>query len=1119
MATKSVEVLWPSAKEETVEKKSEKIRVAAYCRLSTVVNEKHVYSLENQLNHYTYYIANHKDYKLMGLYYDGNISGTTINDRPGFKRLLRHCNEGLIDLVITKSISRFSRNAKDLLEVVDHLSELGIPVIFEKENINTLERKNKFYLTTLAGLSQEEIISISSNVTWSKNNRAESGEPIYRRLFGYEIILTRSGRKPKILDDEAEIVREIFRLFLNGMKINQIARLLTDKSVQTRNGQTIWTHSSVKYILKNRAYIGEQVINENRSIVAQKAYFLKGIDREIYVIRNAYPPIVNSEVFEKAQEKISTVKPIRFKEMDMLHPCSKRVWCGLCDAKYLRYYKKNQSKWACRIKTNQARLCDSPRLNDEKLLLLMKEAMQHRYDFNDPRILKKLINELERVNKNDRFEFHRLSMLSQLQIVREKLRQTPDNRELVIEKERLEKDLIDFERVATMIEDDRKYREQALESLEKSKSAEDFIKRADIAVIRAWVMELVIFSINDYKVRWYDDLYTTFGKCEIKKMEMKVKRTDLVEGDMIINPKDKKPGRIVKEYFDEEVRPSEEPNILKHGGDIMRAETVEELSFKLEDRIREEFRESGPKPSSKKIRVGVYARISTDDPRQLGSLEAQMAYYTYAILKNPKYRMVQVYYDEGISGTKAENRPGFQQMMIDCRKSKIDRIITKSISRFARNTVDCLEYVRELKSLGVSILFEKEEIDSADNDGEILLTVYSALAQEESRNLGESLSWSKRKRAERGKITLSTPPYGYVFDKDRNWMIDKEKAGLVNEMYDDYLLGISMEEISKRLNDKGIPSPTKRSWRQPTVSKILRNPAYKGELVYQKEYVSDPISKKRIKNDGDLPIYFIENNHEVIIEEEKWEMVQEKIDSKRNKHKVKVGNRRELHTRKEFFKVFRCQYCDCPVIHIPETRGTEKHYWRCRVSAKKERTDNCHEKGIREENIEHTFMAMLLELKNSKEVSDLVNRVIEDVSLKPHEEEELRRLEKEIEIYYQKLYETVEEGKKHGEDTGAIKVITDHIMDLHGKIRSYEDRKERVSALSEELKWLRKELLALEPFNPKKERVLFRGDIFTRLIKSGTFLADDVIQYQLSIGVSWNVRDSRKEYWKLPIKK
>ena len=185
----------------------------------------------------------------------------------------------------------------------------------------------------------------------------------------------------------------------------------------------------------------------------------------------------------------------------------------------------------------------------------------------------------------------------------------------------------------------------------------------------------------------------------------------------------------------------------------------------------------------------------------------------------------------------------------------------------------------------------------------------------------------------------------------------------------------------------------------------------------------------------------------------------------------------------------------------------------------KNHSEECSEKGIREENIEHTFMAMLQEMKNSKMLSELVNEAIEDVRLKPHEEEELERLENEIEVYYQNLYETVEDGKKHGEDTKAIKMITDYIMGLHDRIRRFEDRKERVMDIREELKWLRKELLTLKTFNPKKERVAFRGDIFTRLIESGTFLADDVIEYKLSIGISWTVIDNRKQHWKLSMKK
>jgi hypothetical protein len=163
-------------------------------------------------------------------------------------------------------------------------------------------------------------------------------------------------------------------------------------------------------------------------------------------------------------------------------------------------------------------------------------------------------------------------------------------------------------------------------------------------------------------------------------------------------------------------------------------------------------------------------------------------------------------------------------------------------------------------------------------------------------------------------------------------------------------------------------------------------------------------------------------------------------------------------------------------------------------------------------------MAMLQEMKNSKKLSELVNEAIDDIRLKPYEEVELEHLEKEIEVYYQNLYDTVADGKKHGEDTEAIKMITVYIMDIHDRIRRFEDRKEKVIDIREELKWISKELLALEAFNPKKERISFRGDIFTRLIESGTFLVDDVIEYKLSIGVSWTVRDNRKQYWKLPMK-
>ena len=1118
MAKKSVEVLWPSAKEETVERKSEKIRVAAYCRLSRQSGDKQINSLENQLKYYTHYIRSHDEYKLVGLYYDREISGVTIDGRPGFKRLLRHCDDGLIDLVLTKSISRFSRNAKDLLEVVDHLSDLGIPVIFEKENINSMERKNKFFLTALAAVSQDEIVSIAHNSKWGKNKRILSGSPIYRRQFGYEIIKADDESFPLIHQEEAEIIKEIYELFLDDMKINDIAKLLTDRGVKTISGHTIWSHTLIRNILENRSYICEKITNQKISALSQKATFLQDSEKDMYLIEDAYPRIISNECFDKAQKKLIEEKVKKAPGTKISHSCSKRIRCGLCDVNYHKNRKKYHIEWVCSVKQKQARLCDSPRLTDKKILLLMKEVIKERYDFENSKVLKEMKGELEWVNKNDRFEFHRLSLLSKLQITKEKLKQRPEDEAVFAEKEKVERALIEFEHLATMIEEDRKYRDLAIEALRKAKSSEDFLERASIDVLRAWVMEIKIFSLEVYQVHWYDDLYMTVGNFENLEREMELKRERLINEELVLKPKKKRRDFLfVEEYEFNGAGGKDPPSPILRGENVQAVRVEEYSSVNIIDRLRREIRESKfvGQPARKKLRIAVYARVSTDDPVQLGSLEAQMAYYTYAVLKNPDYRLVKVYFDEGVSGTKAENRAGFQKLVADCKKGKIDRVITKSISRFARNTVDCLEYVRELKAMGVSIMFEKEEIDTAEKDGEILLTVYSALAQEESRSIGENITWGRRKNVERGSVKLSRLPYGFDYNEDGSWAIDREKALIINRIYDDYLSGKSMLRIAKDLTQDKIPSPKNNSaWGQTTVRKILNNPAYIGDVLYQKHYTSDTIFGKRVMNNGELPMYYIEDNHDAIISKEKWNKVQNLI-----KTNLKTKHRNKPLSREEFYKSFQCGSCGCPVIHVQSLSGGEKkHYWRCRAATMKNHSEECSEKGIREENIEHTFMAMLQEMKNSKKLSELVNEAIESIKLKPYEEEELEHLEKEIELYYQNLYDTVEDGKKNGEDTEAIKMITVYIMDIHDRIRRFEDRKEKVIDIREELKWIKKELLALEPFNPKKERLSFRGDIFTRLIESGTFLVDDVIEYKLSIGVSWTVRDNRKQYWKLPMK-
>lgn len=374
--------------------------------------------------------------------------------------------------------------------------------------------------------------------------------------------------------------------------------------------------------------------------------------------------------------------------------------------------------------------------------------------------------------------------------------------------------------------------------------------------------------------------------------------------------------------------------------------------------------------------------------------------------------------------------------------------------------------------------------------------------------------------AERGDIKVQVLPYGYTYNKDQRWTVDEEKANVIRRIYNEYLSGVGMQKISKMLTDEGIPSPSNKDvWAQPTVSKMLKNSAYKGELVYQKEYICDTISNKRMKNNGELPQYYIEDNHEAIIDKDLWNKVQDIISSKKRKRsKTNKIDTESSRGRSEFYKVFLCEYCDCAIIHIPGLRRNEKHYWRCRAAAMKDRSDHCNEKGIREENIEHTFMVMLQDMKDSKNLTKLVNEAIECIKLKANETEILDRLRIEIENRYQSLYDIVEEGKKYGEDTEAIKIMSDQIMELHDRIRTLEDRIEKVQDMKKELKWLRKELLTLTTFDSKKERIPFRGDIFSRIVKAGTFHLDGVIEYTLSLGIKWIAKDNWEPFWKLPVK-
>lgn len=286
----------------------------------------------------------------------------------------------------------------------------------------------------------------------------------------------------------------------------------------------------------------------------------------------------------------------------------------------------------------------------------------------------------------------------------------------------------------------------------------------------------------------------------------------------------------------------------------------------------------------RKKRVAAYARVSMESERLMHSLSAQISYYSELIQKNPEWIYAGVYADEGITGTQKEKRNKFKRMIADCENGKIDIILVKSISRFARNTVDLLETVRHLKELGIEVRFEKENINSISSDGELMLSILASFAQEESRSISENVKWGTRKRFEKGIPNGRVRVYGYQW-RDTKLEIIPNEAETVKRIYCEYLNGNSPRKIAKGLNDENILTKLGCKWSDFSIRYILTNVTYTGNMMLQKIFVDDPISKQRKTNCGELPRYFVENTHEPIIDKDTFDRVQIELKNRGRKNK------------------------------------------------------------------------------------------------------------------------------------------------------------------------------------------------------------------------------------------
>ena len=462
-------------------------------------------------------------------------------------------------------------------------------------------------------------------------------------------------------------------------------------------------------------------------------------------------------------------------------------------------------------------------------------------------------------------------------------------------------------------------------------------------------------------------------------------------------------------------------------------------------------------PMQQKVRrkVAGYARVSTDSEEQFTSYEAQVDYYTNFIRSHQDWEFVSVYTDEGISGLGTRKREGFNAMIGDALAGKISLIVTKSVSRFARNTVDSLTTIRKLKEHGVEVYFEKENIWTFDSKGELLITLMSSLAQEESRSISENVTWGQRKRMADGRVTIPYKHFlGYRKGPDGLPEIVPEEAMLVQRIYRMFIEGISVSRIAKTLTDEGIPTPAgKQKWQNSTIESILTNEKYKGDARLQKRFTTDFLTKKTKVNEGEVPQYYVRNSHPAIIEPGAWDQVQKEIAHRK-------ANPRQRYCSSPFSGKIVCGDCGC-VYGSKVWHSTDQYrrvIWQCNGKFKGE--DRCQTPHLTEDQVREAFREAVSALITDREALLEDGRLIQQALTDCTEiDRKLRDTEQEMTVVAGLIDACVHENAVTAQDQG--------------------DYNSRYTELTDRFEALQSKLIALQGERAERER---KGDVLSAFL-------------------------------------
>ena len=512
------------------------------------------------------------------------------------------------------------------------------------------------------------------------------------------------------------------------------------------------------------------------------------------------------------------------------------------------------------------------------------------------------------------------------------------------------------------------------------------------------------------------------------------------------------------------------------------------------------------KAKYQQTRMAAYCRVSTDSAEQKTSYETQKQVYTDMIARRKDWTMVGIYADEGISGTRADKRPEFNKMIKDCLAGKIDYIITKSVSRFARNTVECLEFVRMLKARNIGILFEEQNIDTLKCDSELYLVIYAGFAQSESESMSKNITWAFRKNFEDGKVVFNySKMVGYRKGNDGNPEIIPEEAEIIRNIYDWFLAGKTPREIIDLLITDGIQTKCgKQKWSVGTIQSILRNEKYCGDAILQKTVTIDCISKTHKKNTGEAPMYYVHNNHEAIVTREQFNKVQEEL-LRRNtivpKNASKAISAQGRYSRYALTEIMHCDECGSRYKRCTwAKKGVRKIVWRC-MSRIEHGTQYCKNSPSLEESKLH--QAIVRAINRFNQENETTYRLLMKASLSDAlgiggSNEEMELLTRRIDSLNKKMMalvsEAVAEGQSIDDNEGEFKEISDEIAQLNNRVSTIKElmtndgnaknRLESINAKVEELKdgiteyddtIVRQMIECIKVYDDNKIEVIFGG--------------------------------------------